>query len=141
MTTQFITEKTAFMYALHESDRNVYDKRQKLLASLNLSPDEEAFYQMLFNWYKMHSETCTAKIINIKSFWIYAYAKQSERFYSQLEKHYFHHHFRSPLYEEKCLKKYFLASYPVIERGYPHMFILAQESGIMEIAKNENLSA
>lgn len=141
MPSQFINEKTAYMYALHESDMTVYSKRQALLVSLELSSDEEKFYQQYFKWWKANSETCVAAPIKIENFWIYAYAKQSKQFHARLEKHYFHHKFRSSKTQENCLKRLFMQCYHVIESGYPKMYILEPESRSTENLDNNGRPA
>lgn len=129
MKSKYINENTASLYALYESDFNVYTRRQNLLASLALLPSEEQSCQVIFDFLKktpklkIDENFFMVKKINMDIFWIYAYAKQSEYFHQQLQAECLCDHCINSKETKKRLISLFLESYSIVEETYPIMFL------------------
>lgn len=127
MTTKYINERTAYMYAMHEADTSIYDRRQDLLASLILLPSEIQSYEIIFqnmkNGFNDYSFFLDLHDVNETCFWIYAYAQQAKQFHHKLKDFIFDSCFLPQTIMQQQLSDIFLQCYTVIESGYPEIFV------------------
>lgn len=130
MTTKYINENTAYMYALHELDSKTYAKRQRqyLLTSLTLSSSDKEDYQTMLEIFQDQTSEEIMSTLSIldkqhqTNFWIYAYAQQSKCFRQQIQASIIDVYSLDKKINEQTLKELFLQCYRVIELDYPEVF-------------------
>lgn len=137
MENKYVNQNTAYLYAMQESDMNIYDIRQDLLSSLALLSSEERSCEILFQFFVKQPELTISekffknKAINSTLFWIYAYAKQSRHFHDQLK-------INDLCYlgsrsAEKQFITTFIDCYPLIEPSYPTIFFNPEKLNPMQL--------